>query len=112
MVEKDPGITTVTDANFSEFVGKNPKAIIDCWAPWCGPCKMIAPIIDQLAKQYKGRIAFGKLNVDDNEVVTRKYNIMSIPVLLLLRNGELVDQIVGAVPKTHIIDKINESFNS
>ena len=89
----------LTDSTFTEFVQNNPFVVVDCWAPWCGPCLMVAPIIEELAKEYAGKIVFGKLNVDKNPITASRYQIMSIPTLLVFRNGKLVDTIIGAMPK-------------
>jgi len=89
----------LTDSTFTEFVQNNPFVVVDCWAPWCGPCLMVAPIIEELAKKYAGKIVFGKLNVDENPITASRYQIMSIPTLLVFRNGKLVDTIIGAMPK-------------
>lgn len=89
----------VTDSTFNDVVQKNFLVVVDCWAPWCAPCHMIAPVIEELAKDYAGKILFGKLNVDENRRTTTQYQIMGIPALLVFKNGELVDKIVGALPK-------------
>lgn len=89
----------VTDSNFDKVIKSSPLVVIDCWAPWCAPCRMMAPIIDELAKEYAGKILFGKLNVDENPKVPLQYQIMGIPTLLVFKNGSLVDRIVGAMPK-------------
>lgn len=89
----------VTDSTFKEIVQKNPLVVVDCWAPWCAPCHMIAPIIEELAKDYAGKILFGKLNVDENIGTATQYQIMGIPALLVFKNGKLVDRIVGALPR-------------
>lgn len=94
----------VTDSTFANFVRRGPLVVIDCWAAWCGPCRMLAPIIDELAREYAGKILFGKLNVDENPHVVAQYQIMSIPTLLVFKNGELVDRIVGAMPK-HVLEQ-------
>ncbi len=93
------GPVEVTDSSFDDFVNKYDVSVIDCWAPWCGPCKMIAPIVEELAQEYKGQIAFGKLNTDENQAISMRYHVMSIPTLLVFKDGELADQIVGAMPK-------------
>ncbi|MFQ6129512.1 MAG: thioredoxin [Candidatus Hadarchaeaceae archaeon] len=96
----------LTDASLEEVVNRYPLVVIDCWAPWCYPCLMVAPIIDELAKRYAGRIVFGKLNVDENPRAARAFGIMSIPTLLIMKGGKEVDRIVGALPKPHIIEKL------
>jgi thioredoxin 1 len=98
---------TVTDATFKVTVEKNPAVVIDCWAPWCGPCRMVSPIVDEMARDNSGRITFGKLNVDENPDVTGNYNIMSIPTLLVFKDGKLVDRIVGAMPRPMLEERIN-----
>ena len=97
----------VTDQNFDEFVKKYNVVLIDCWAPWCGPCRMLGPTIDELAGEYKGKVAFGKLNTDDNRDIPMRHSIMSIPTMLFFVNGELADTAVGALPKDHIVQKLN-----
>jgi thioredoxin 1 len=89
----------VTDATFNEIVQNHPLVVIDCWAAWCGPCRMIAPIIEELAREYAGKVVFGKLDVDKNRAVTMQYQIMSIPTLMVFSHGKLVDRIMGALPK-------------
>ncbi len=79
-----------------------PLVVVDCWAEWCGPCKTIAPIIEDLAKEYAGKVTFGKLNIDENMGVATKYQISAIPTMLVFKNGELSGQIIGALPKAHI----------
>ena len=94
------------DADIDEATKKYPMMVIDCWAPWCGPCRMIGPIIEELAKEMKGKIVFGKLNVDENPQTSMKHNIMSIPTLLVFKNGALVDRLVGAMPKEMLLQKL------
>jgi len=89
----------LTDATFLETVTKHSNVVVDCWAPWCGPCRFVSPIIEELARDYAGKILFGKLNVDENQRVAMEYGIMSIPTLLVFKDGKLVDRIVGAMPK-------------
>ncbi|RLF47883.1 MAG: thioredoxin [Thermoplasmata archaeon] len=90
---------TVTDDNFDSIVGKYPLVVVDCWAPWCMPCRMIAPVIEELARDYAGKVVFAKLNTDENPEITMKYRIMSIPTLLIFKHGKLVDLAVGAMPR-------------
>lgn len=94
------------DADIDETMKKYPTIVIDCWAPWCGPCRMIGPVIEELAKEMKGKIVFGKLNVDENPQTSMKHKIMSIPTLLVFKNGVLVDRFVGAMPKDRLIQKL------
>jgi len=96
----------ISDATFGEFVAQNDVVIVDCWAPWCGPCKRIAPILDEVAKEYSGKLAIGKLNTDENPQTPMKFGVMSIPTLLVFKQGRLVNQIVGAVPKKDILAKV------
>lgn len=88
----------LTDSSFDKFVKENENVVVDCWAAWCGPCRMLSPIIEQLAEE-KTNIAFAKLDVDKNRVVPMRYGIMSIPTLLYFKNGELADKTLGALPK-------------
>ena len=96
----------VTDADIETNIKKYPLMVVDCWAPWCGPCRMVGPIIEELAKEMQGKIVFGKLNVDENRATSMKYGIMSIPTLLVFKNGNLVDNIIGAMPKEMLKAKL------
>lgn len=96
----------LTDADFEENIKKYKTIVIDCWAPWCGPCRMVAPVIDELAKEMTGKIVFGKLNVDENPIVSGNLQIMSIPTILVYKNGNLVDRFVGAYPKEELKKKL------
>ncbi len=110
-----PGVTNgkpqvVTDATFaSEVVSASASVpvLVDCWAPWCGPCRMIAPVLDQLAAASGGRYKIAKLNVDENPQTSAQFQIRSIPTLLIFKNGKMVDQIVGAVPRQTIAARLN-----
>ncbi len=98
----------ITDGTFVEAVKKYPLLVVDCWAPWCGPCKMIAPVLEEMAKEYAGRVVFGKLNVDENPRIATEYAIMAIPTLFIFKNGEPVDVIQGALPKPYLEARIKE----
>ena len=89
----------LTDSNFHDVVRRGGLVVVDCWAAWCGPCRVISPIIDDLARDYAGRVLFGKLNVDMNRGITTEYQIMSIPTILIFKDGKLVDRLVGARPR-------------
>jgi len=97
----------MTDADIDGNIGKYQTVVVDCWAPWCGPCRMVGPIVEDLAREMRGKIVFGKLNVDENQATSTKYGIMSIPTLLVFKNGELVDRIVGAMPKDALKAKLS-----
>ena len=108
MEENSPDIPLkVTDADIETNIKKYPLMVVDCWAPWCGPCRMIGPIIEELAKEMRGKIVFGKLNVDENRETSMKYGIMSIPALLVFKNGNLVDNIIGAMPKEMLLGRLS-----
>jgi thioredoxin 1 len=100
-------IVAVTDANFEEEVEKaEGLTIVDFWATWCGPCRMVAPILDQLATEYEGKLKVTKLDVDANIKTGSRFNVRSIPTLLFFKGGKVVDQIIGAVPKANIETKV------
>jgi thioredoxin 1 len=96
----------MNDANINERINKYDTVVIDCWAPWCGPCRMIAPVVEELAAGLQGKVVFGKLNVDNNQATAMNYGIMSIPSLLVFKNGKLVDKIIGAMPKQMLMAKL------
>jgi len=98
----------VDDSNFDELVRSHSLMVIDCWAPWCGPCHMVAPIIDELARDHAGKVFFGKLNVDENPQTSGRFEIMSIPTLLIMKNGSEVDRIIGAAPRSVIEAKLQK----
>ncbi len=94
---------TITDSNFSAEVESSALPIlVDMWAPWCGPCRMLTPVLEQLASELKGRVRIGKLNVDENPASASRFNARSIPLLLVFKNGREVDRMVGALPKAEI----------
>lgn len=92
----------LSDATFSSEISKHPVMVVDFWAPWCGPCRMVGPIVEQLAKEYAGKVAFGKLNVDENPMVSEGFGIQSIPTMIVFQNGKAVNGLLGAVPKAQI----------
>ena len=99
----------VTDANFEgTILNADRPALVDFWAVWCGPCRMVAPFVEQIAEEYKDRLKVAKLNVDENQAVPAKYGIMSIPTLLLFKGGELKETIVGALPKDKIVAAVSK----
>lgn len=93
---------------FTEIVQKYPLVVVDFWASWCAPCHMIAPFVEELAKEYSGKIVFGKMNVDEGRSTAMEFGIMSIPTLLMFKNGKEVDRIIGAVPKESIKRKLKQ----
>ena len=104
-------VTHVTDANFEQEVLKSPTPVlIDFWAPWCGPCKAIAPMVDELAGEYAGRLKVVKVNVDDNPMTPSRFGVRGIPNLLIIKGGEVKQQIVGAVPKAQLVKAVDTAI--
>jgi len=98
----DTKVVHVTDSNFDEIVSKNPLVLVDFWAEWCMPCRMIAPVVEDLAREYAGKILVGKLNVDENPATAERFQVFSIPTLIIMKEGREVERIVGCVPKSQI----------
>ena len=103
---------TLTDHNFNEMVSKYPLLIVDFWAPWCGPCRMVSPVIEELSKELNGKAVFGKLNVDENPMIASTFGIQSIPTIAIFKNGKAVDGIIGAASKSHIMSKLSTHISN
>lgn len=102
----------LSETNFEQEVPKtNLPVPVDFWAAWCGPCKMIAPIVDEIAGEYESKLKIGKVDVDNNQQIAMKYGIRSIPTLLVFKNGKVVEQIVGAAPKKSLVEKLSKHLN-
>ncbi|MFB5599691.1 MAG: thioredoxin [Nitrososphaeraceae archaeon] len=102
----------LSDSNFESEKNKYPLLLVDFWASWCGPCKIVLPIIEQLAREYAGKVVFGKINVDENPVLSNKFRIQSIPTILLFKNGQVIDIIIGALPKGQIENKLRQHLET
>ena len=101
----------ITDSNFEELVLKSYKPVlIDFWAEWCGPCRMVGPVVDEIASEYDGQAVIGKVNVVHNPEISVKYGIRNIPALLFFKNGEIVDKQIGAVPKSVLVEKLSKQL--
>lgn len=96
----------ITDSNFNEYAGAGKLMVLDFWAEWCGPCRMVSPIIDELSNEYEGRVIVGKMDVDNNDEVVSQFGIRNIPTVLFLKDGQVVDKIVGATSKDKFVAKI------
>ncbi len=103
-------VLTVTDHNFAEVTGAG-LSMVDFWAVWCGPCRIVAPSVEQLAEQYQGQVTVGKLDVDANQRTATQFNVRSIPTILFFKDGKMVDQVVGAVPKAVLENKLKQHLN-
>jgi thioredoxin 1 len=100
----------MTDSNFASEIAKYPLILVDFWAPWCGPCRMVSPIIEQLAREYSGKAAFGKVNVDENQMTAASFGVQSIPTMIIFKKGKAVDVLIGAMPKGQIEMKLKQQM--
>ncbi len=105
---EDALLLHLTDDSFSEVLKKKGSILVDFWAPWCGPCLAMGPVIEELAKEYKGKLRFGKINVDENPVVAEKYRIKGIPTVLFFKDGKLLDTLTGLMPKVRLEDSLKK----
>jgi thioredoxin 1 len=102
-------VTAVTDATFKdEVLDSADPVLVDFWAPWCGPCRMVAPVVEEIAKQFEGEVKVVKLNTDENPIIASQYGIRSIPTLMIFKEGQKVDMVVGAVPRTTLANTLNK----
>lgn len=99
---------TITNENYMELVKGDQPVMIDFWATWCGPCRQMSPIVEELAKEYEGKVVVGKCNIDEEEDIAMQYGIRSIPTIIFIKNGEIVDKTVGAVPKAKLVEKLDK----
>ncbi|MCC8089745.1 MAG: thioredoxin [Rikenellaceae bacterium] len=98
----------ITNSNFEEIISGDKPVVIDFWAEWCGPCRMVGPIIEELAEEYKDQVVIGKCDVDENNDVATKYSVRNIPTIIFLKNGEIVDKQVGYAGKDALVEKLNK----
>ncbi len=108
---KDESMVQFTDANFEQEVLKSKKPVlVDFWAPWCGPCRAVGPVVEDLAEAYKGRVKVGKINIDDNPKTATAYGVMSIPTLILFNKGDIMDKLIGLSPKERLEGLIKKAL--
>jgi thioredoxin 1 len=108
---KDESLVQFTDANFEQEVLKSDKPVlVDFWAPWCGPCRAVGPVVEDLAEAYKGRVKVGKINIDDNPKTATNYGVMSIPTLILFNKGDIMDKLIGLSPKDRLEGLIKKAL--
>lgn len=108
--KKNPGVIVVDELNFRDFISENRFAVLDMWAEWCGPCMRVAPVIEEFAREYSGRIAFGKCNTDENQSIAAAFSISAIPTLLFFSEGKLINRVTGAYPKEALDRYIKSTF--
>jgi thioredoxin len=103
----DSATVTLTERNFAEMVAATPRMLVDFWAPWCGPCRAVAPVLEELAKAEAGRIVVAKVNVDEEPTLAQRYHVQAIPTLLFFKDGEIKDTMVGAPPKAELVRRLS-----
>ncbi len=108
--EEKGGVMIVTESQFQRMLSQHPRLVVDFWAEWCGPCRMVGPTIEQLSREFAGTISFGKCNTDENPRIATRFGISAIPTIMLFSNGQLVDRIIGAYPKETIRSRILRAF--
>jgi len=108
-MENEKGLVLELDSkNLEDAIRNNRSLVVDCWAPWCGPCRMMSPVIEELAADLKGKITFGKLNTDENQDIAARFQVQAIPTLLIFKDGKLADRKVGALPKKALADELTK----